>query len=365
MTWGRVSRGSLLVAPRAGGRRRPRRTARSPRPATPATTTGHHSTASTAPTITGPATNHWTTPCTRNTRRTTVVMPISDGGPPSISAYLGSSLPPCSPTARPRMCHASRSPHTATIAATSQRRQPVPSSSAVPTTAAASAISTNPAPQATSTTAALSSCFARTAATPMPSTTASRPARRAMRTGMRYPSLATARRAPSTAWSASPGPRPGSTTVKTTVLPTRATTLRRHWVSPYTVKASRRPTVSSPTRPGRQPRTSSVAALPSPSSVACDPAADLRVVAVVLEHAAGLVRGAELHDALDVVERRSEERVGVRASRGWCPCRGGCGRSAAVRSSRRARPSRSGSGSGWRRRGVRAAAGRPTRARRG
>ena len=150
---------------------------------TPATTIGHHATVSTAPTITGPATNHWTAPCTRKTRRTTTPMPIWEGGPPSISAYRGSSLPPCSPTARPRMCQARRSPQAATIAATSQRRQPVPSSVRVPTTAAARAISTKPAPQATSTTAALSSCLARTAAAAMPTATASRPARRAMRTG--------------------------------------------------------------------------------------------------------------------------------------------------------------------------------------
>src|SRR3954470_17555876 len=81
------------------------------------------------------------------------------------------------------MCQASRRPHTATSPATSQRRHPVPSSSAAPTIAAVRATSTKPAPQATSTTAALSSWRARTAAAPIPTATASRPARRTTRTG--------------------------------------------------------------------------------------------------------------------------------------------------------------------------------------
>src|SRR3954447_2113851 len=182
MTGGLVSFGCRLYA---ASWRSPTASKNSPvaHTTTPATTNGHQSASSTAPTITGRATNHWTTPCTRKTRRATTPMPIWEGGPPTISASRGSSLPPCSPTARPRMCQTSRSPQRATIAATSQRRQPVPSSSTVPTTAAARAISTKPAPHATSTTAPLSSCRARTAAAVIPAAAASSPARRTIRIG--------------------------------------------------------------------------------------------------------------------------------------------------------------------------------------
>src|SRR3954469_991405 len=311
MTGGLVACGSALYAASC---RSPTASKNSPtaQTTTPATTAGHQSASSTAPTITGRATNHWTTPCTRKTRRATTPMPIWEGGPPSISAYRGSSLPPCSPTARPRMCQARSSPHTATIAATSQPRPPVPASSNVPTTATTTAISAKPAPHATSTTAALSSCFARIAAAVIPAAAASSPARRAMRTGATSAQLRDGQPRALDGLRRVPGPSGGLDHGEDD----RPAHAGDHAAAPLGVAVlgegieQAESLVAHRGRPpgadleGRRAALAVVRGVPAP--------ADPRVVAVVLEHAACLVRGAEPDDALEEVERRSEERVGVR-----------------------------------------------------
>src|SRR3954447_124133 len=321
MTGGLVACGSALYAASC---RSPTASKNSPtaQTTTPATTAGHQSASSTAPTITGRATNHWTTPCTRKTRRATPPMPIWEGGPPSISAYRGSSLPPCSPTARPPLCQASRRPPPATIAATtpppattaapSQRRQPVPSSSNVPTTATTTAISAKPAPHATSTTAALSSCFARIAAAVIPAAAASSPARRATRTGATSAQLRDGQPRALDGLRRVPGPSGGLDHGEDD----RPAHAGDHAAAPLGVAVlgegieQAESLVAHRGRPpgadleGRRATLAVVRGVPAP--------ADPRVVAVVLEHAACLVRGAEPDDALEEVERRSEERVGVR-----------------------------------------------------